>query len=86
MVDLPAAEVGTADVPVFALAVRRQDERALARANQHPHLAHHRPSIVFAQVHTKRFLRALDQHANPTPQIWVAVELSPVPSIAAALR
>ena len=29
VVDLPAREVGAADVPPFALAVRRQDERAL---------------------------------------------------------
>ena len=40
MVDLPASEVGATDVPPLALAVRRQDERALPRTNQDPYLAH----------------------------------------------
>ena len=40
VVDLPAREVRAADVPPFALAVRRQDERALARADQYPYSAH----------------------------------------------
>ena len=40
VVDLPAAEVRAADVPPLALAVRRQDERALARADQYPYSAH----------------------------------------------
>ena len=44
VVDLPAGEVGTADVPPFALAVRRQDERALACADQYPYPAH--PSLL----------------------------------------
>ena len=44
VVDLPAGKVGTTDVPPFALAVRRQDERALARANQYPYPAH--PSLL----------------------------------------
>ena len=40
VVDLPAGKVGAADVPPLALAVRRQDERALARPNQYPYSAH----------------------------------------------
>ena len=44
VVDLPARKVGAADVPPFALAVRRQDERALACANQYPYPAH--PSLL----------------------------------------
>src|SRR6266545_759408 len=40
MIDLPAAEVWAAHVPLLALAVRRHDERAFARADQHPYLAH----------------------------------------------
>src|SRR5207237_9983403 len=40
VVDLPAAEVRPADVPLAARAVRRQDERALARAHQDPNAAH----------------------------------------------
>ena len=40
VIDLPAPKVGAADVPLFALAVRRQDERALARADQNPYSAH----------------------------------------------
>src|SRR5712691_5409245 len=43
VVDLPAPEVGATDVPPFALSVRRQDEGALARANQYPYPAH--PSL-----------------------------------------
>src|ERR1022692_4718380 len=40
VVNLPAPEVGAADVPPLALAIRTQDERALARTNQHPYPAH----------------------------------------------
>ena len=40
VVDLPAREVRAADVPLLALAVRRQDERALARADQYSYPAH----------------------------------------------
>ena len=39
VVDLPAAKVGAADVPLFALAVRCQDERALACADQYSYSA-----------------------------------------------
>src|SRR4029077_5062370 len=38
--DLPSGEVGSADVPLFALAVRGQDECALACACQNPYFAH----------------------------------------------
>src|SRR5579864_2468610 len=40
VVHLPASKVGTAYVPLFALAVGRQDECALACSNQHSYLAH----------------------------------------------
>src|SRR5256886_638652 len=40
VVDLPPREVRATDVPPFALAVRRQDERALARADQDSYSAH----------------------------------------------
>ncbi len=40
VVDLPAAKVGTADVPPLALAVRGQDKRALACTHQDPYSAH----------------------------------------------
>ena len=40
VVDLPAPEVRAADVPLLALAVRRQDERALARADEYSYPAH----------------------------------------------
>src|SRR5262249_29615919 len=40
VVHLPAAEVGAADVPRRALAVRGQDERALPCPHEHPHSAH----------------------------------------------
>src|SRR4051794_22863857 len=42
VVHLPAREVGTADVPAFALLVRCQHERAFARTNQNSHSAHPR--------------------------------------------
>ena len=34
VVDLPAGEMRAGDVPLLALAVRRQDERAFARAHE----------------------------------------------------
>src|SRR3989442_1351417 len=37
---LPAREVGAAHLPAAALGVRRQNERALARADQYPYAAH----------------------------------------------
>ena len=40
VVDLPAREVRPADVPPLPLAVRRQHERALARADQDPDTTH----------------------------------------------
>src|SRR5271165_4818594 len=40
MVEFPAREVGTADLPVLALPIRCQNKRALLRANQHSYLAH----------------------------------------------
>ena len=45
VVDLPARKVGAADVPPLALAVRRQDERALARADQYSYSAHRFASL-----------------------------------------
>ena len=46
VIDLPAPEMGTADVPLLALSVRRQDECALARADQYPYFAHPRLLLV----------------------------------------
>ena len=40
VVDLPAPEVGTADVPLLAFAVGGQDEGALPCTDQDPYLAH----------------------------------------------
>src|SRR5690606_6177791 len=40
VVDLPAREVRPADLPPIAPAVRRQDECALARADENPYPAH----------------------------------------------
>src|SRR5262245_14058287 len=40
MVNLPARKVRAADVPVLALSVRLEHERALSRADQHPNPAH----------------------------------------------
>src|SRR2546426_7348468 len=44
VVDLPTGEVGAADVPLLALAVRCQDECAFPCAHQHSYLAH--PSLL----------------------------------------
>ncbi len=40
MIHLPAREVRAADFPILALAIRRQDERALLRADQYSDFAH----------------------------------------------
>src|SRR5688500_836148 len=40
VIHLPAGKVRIAHRPFFALSVRRQDERALACANQYPYSAH----------------------------------------------
>src|SRR5437588_611552 len=40
VVNLPAPEVGAADVPALALTVRRQQERAFPRPHQYPYPAH----------------------------------------------
>src|SRR5688572_16947321 len=40
MVQFPARKVGTIDVPLFSLSVRRENEGSLARPNQQPCTAH----------------------------------------------
>jgi hypothetical protein len=40
VIELPAAELRFADIPLLALAIGRQDKRAFARANQHSHPIH----------------------------------------------
>src|ERR1700683_1941684 len=40
VIHLPAAEVGTGNVPVFALSIRPQNECALPRTYQNPYPAH----------------------------------------------
>ena len=40
MVNFPARKVRATDIPPFALCVRSQDERALARAHQYSYSAH----------------------------------------------
>src|SRR5258708_38332019 len=57
VVHLPAGEVGTAYVPLFALAVRGKDESAFACANQYPHLAHR--SLLFVNCVRLIFLAKL---------------------------
>src|SRR5688572_26818181 len=56
MVDLPAREEGAFDLPVRALAVRRQDERTLLGADQYPYLAHH---LLLTPSRSERALRPL---------------------------
>src|ERR1700685_442964 len=68
--------MGTADVPMFAFPIRRQDECALARANQYFHPAH--PSLLFKE----RFCRGpapvsrhfeRDTHAAGRPTSWLTL-------------
>src|SRR6058998_2176704 len=40
MIDLPAGKVRSAHAPLLTLAVRRQDERPLPRADEYPYPAH----------------------------------------------
>src|SRR5580700_3430172 len=40
VIHFPTAKVRAGDVPLLALAIRRQDERALARADQNSYSAH----------------------------------------------
>jgi len=61
MIDLPAAEMGTADVPLSALAVGCQNERALARAYQNSYAAHRRfPPVGIALAQTDLTTRTID--------------------------
>src|ERR1700722_13297601 len=41
VVDLPARKVRAANAPTFAISVRGQNKRALARAHQNSYTAHH---------------------------------------------
>src|ERR1019366_7398753 len=52
VVQLPAREMRTADIPAFALAVRLQDECALACANQYSYVAHPHSSLPAPRVVT----------------------------------
>ena len=66
VIDLPAREVRAADVPLLALAVRRQDERALARANQYSYSAHPHSFLPAARVvpFVSTIEPAKDRHAG----------------------
>src|SRR5579859_4600250 len=47
VINRPARKKRAVDVPLFALAVRRQNERAFARAHQYAYFAHLRLLVVF---------------------------------------
>ena len=53
MIDLPAAEVRAVDVPLLALAVGRENERAFPRADENSYAAHvlHRRRRLIASRH-----------------------------------
>src|SRR5579872_5408925 len=53
--------MGPTDIPLFALAVRCQDECAFARANQHPDLAHLLPPF---ECHLHEFPSTVFQLKN----------------------
>ena len=54
VIDLPAGEVRAVDVPLLALAVGGEDERAFARADQDSHSTHRVPLQKFEVVTTER--------------------------------
>src|SRR5262245_8445397 len=56
MIDLPAAKMRAADVPVLALAVRCQDERAFARAYEYPHSGHLRNPVDATRSNTQTYV------------------------------
>ena len=74
VIDLPAGEMGAADVPLFALAVRRQNECALLRADQSTRtpLIFRTPPVLCARlltVHHPRYTEPVGQHAEtPGPK------------------
>src|SRR5713226_5245983 len=77
VVHLPARKVGTTDVPLFALAVRCQDERALSCANQYPYLAHRSLLSSFRVCMNqgdRNLLPRKTHYATPTPQANLAEE------------
>jgi hypothetical protein len=49
MVDFPSRKVGAAHLPLFALAIRGQNERTFVCANQYPYFAH--ILLLFALYH-----------------------------------
>ena len=78
VVDLPAGKMRTADVPLFALAVRRQDERALARADQYSYTASaHRLLSILESRHR---LRELILASRASPGSSITGRTSTVPS------
>ena len=56
VIDLPAAEVRAADVPLLALAIGRQDKRALLGAHQHPDLLIRHPGVCRSAFDAKAHL------------------------------
>ncbi len=54
VVDLPAPKVRATDIPLIAFAIRCQDERALACANQDPYLTHLPFLPAFPEMHVRR--------------------------------
>src|SRR5262245_42075813 len=65
MIDFPARKVGTADVQPFALCVRCQDERALARPNQYSYSAHNLLLPAFQFLFNLSSLVAMLLHGQP---------------------
>src|ERR1700730_18449398 len=58
VVDVPAGEVRSADVPLLALGIRGHHECTLVRANQYPNSAH-------ASLLPESSLRALREYGTP---------------------
>src|SRR5919108_5462851 len=55
MINFPTGKMRTADGPLVAFAVRRQDECALARANQYSYSAHNLLLFEMTHVQSQRF-------------------------------
>ena len=84
VVDLPAPEVRAADVPLAALGIRRQDERALACSHQHPYSAHRSLLVVNAPTFSGIVVRA--RLSRKHPQIHDITQMDEVARTRASLR
>src|SRR3984893_15481481 len=75
VVDLPALEVGAVHFPVLPARVRAQNERAFARPNQYPYLAHAPPSSLIACLGLTRHTRFQTEFPDQTNRFPLCIFL-----------